>query len=226
MQDVKDKKEGVRLMGFGHRIYKNYDPRALKMGQIAREVLESLHVKDSRLDLALQLERAALSDPYFVQRKLYPNVDYYSGIMLTAINIPVDMFTVLFAVARTVGWVTQWKEMIEEGNNRIGRPRQLYLGEKQRQYRADLEIEVDDEENDEATNWTPTPPHTPATLAFIAQQVDLSEQRRIRKTSSFALQGPEKNKIVIKKDPLSRGSTFAFDEESNRDETTRRAGST
>ena len=121
-------------MGFGHRVYKNYDPRATVLKEACDRVLAELHVTDPLLELAMELERIAVSDPYFVERKLYPNVDFYSGIILKAIGFPVSMFTVLFAVARTVGWVSQWKEMMEEPTNRIGRPRQLYTGAAPRDY--------------------------------------------------------------------------------------------
>ncbi|HLM52078.1 MAG TPA: citrate/2-methylcitrate synthase, partial [Pseudoxanthomonas sp.] len=132
---VKDKNSQVKLMGFGHRVYKNFDPRAKIMQQTCHEVLRELGIKDEpMLDLAVELERIALSDDYFVQRKLYPNVDFYSGIILKAMGIPTSMFTVLFAVARTVGWVSQWKEMIEDPAQRIGRPRQIYTGATQRDY--------------------------------------------------------------------------------------------
>ncbi len=132
IQGVKDKK--YRLMGFGHRVYKNFDPRAQIMKQTCDKVLGELGVNDPKLEIAMELERIALSDPYFVDRKLYPNVDFYSGIILKAMGFPVSMFTVLFAVARTVGWVSQWKEMMEESSNRIGRPRQLYTGAAPRDY--------------------------------------------------------------------------------------------
>lgn len=129
IEKVKDKNSGVKLMGFGHRVYKNFDPRAKIMQATCHEVLKELGIKDEpMLDLAMELERIALSDDYFVSRKLYPNVDFYSGIILKAMGIPTHMFTVLFAVARTVGWVSQWKEMIEEPGQRIGRPRQIYTG--------------------------------------------------------------------------------------------------
>ena len=132
---VKDKNSHVKLMGFGHRVYKNFDPRAKIMQQTCHEVLRELGIKDEpMLDLAMELERIALSDDYFIQRKLYPNVDFYSGIILKAMGIPTSMFTVLFAVARTVGWVSQWKEMIEDPAQRIGRPRQIYTGAPQRDY--------------------------------------------------------------------------------------------
>ena len=124
-------------MGFGHRVYKNFDPRAKIMQHTCHEVLGELGIKDEpMLDLAMELERIALSDDYFIQRKLYPNVDFYSGIILKAMGIPTSMFTVLFAVARTVGWVSQWKEMIEDPSQRIGRPRQIYTGATQRDYVA------------------------------------------------------------------------------------------
>lgn len=132
--DVKAKKEGVRLMGFGHRVYKNYDPRAKYMKTLVQKVLSALDVSDPKLEVAMELERVALGDEYFIQRKLYPNVDYYSGIMLSAIGIPTSMFTVMFAMSRTVGWVSHWNEMIQEAQLKIGRPRQLYVGVEQRSY--------------------------------------------------------------------------------------------
>ncbi|HOO51122.1 MAG TPA: citrate synthase [Alphaproteobacteria bacterium] len=132
IQGVKDKK--YRLMGFGHRVYKNFDPRATVMKESCDKVLAELGVKDPLLEIAMELERIALSDPYFVERKLYPNVDFYSGIILKAMGFPVEMFTVLFAVSRTCGWISQWKEMMEEQSNRIGRPRQLYSGAQERDY--------------------------------------------------------------------------------------------
>lgn len=125
---AKDKDDPFRLMGFGHRVYKNFDPRARVLKQSCDEVLEDLGVNDPRLELAMELERIALQDEYFIERKLFPNVDFYSGIILKAMGFPTSMFTVLFAVARTVGWISQWKEMIEEPSLRIGRPRQLYTG--------------------------------------------------------------------------------------------------
>ena len=132
---AKDKEDPFRLMGFGHRVYKNFDPRARVMQQSCHEVLDELGIKDEPLlDLAMELERIALEDDYFVERKLYPNVDFYSGIIFKAIGIPETMFTVLFAVARTVGWISQWNEMIEDPTQKIGRPRQLYLGETLRDY--------------------------------------------------------------------------------------------
>ncbi|NVJ51293.1 MAG: citrate (Si)-synthase [Gammaproteobacteria bacterium] len=132
---AKDKDDPFRLMGFGHRVYKNFDPRAKVMRESAHEVLDALGAKDDPiLKVAMELERIALEDPYFVERKLYPNVDFYSGIILSAIGIPTNMFTVIFALARTVGWVAQWSEMISEPNQKIGRPRQMYNGEKQREF--------------------------------------------------------------------------------------------
>lgn len=133
IEKVKDKNSGVKLMGFGHRVYKNFDPRAKIMQATCHEVLAELGIKDEPLlDLAMALEKIALEDDYFVSRKLYPNVDFYSGIILKAMGIPTHMFTVLFAVARTVGWVSQWKEMIEDPAQRIGRPRQIYTGAARR----------------------------------------------------------------------------------------------
>ncbi len=135
IEKVKDKNSNIRLMGFGHRVYKNYDPRAKIMQRTCHEVLEELGITDDPLlDLALELERIALHDDYFISKKLYPNVDFYSGIILKAMGIPTSMFTVLFAVARTVGWVSQWKEMMEDPSQRIGRPRQVYTGHPTRDY--------------------------------------------------------------------------------------------
>jgi citrate synthase len=134
---VKNKEDNTRLMGFGHRVYKNYDPRAAVIRQACHDVLDALGKRDEQLlGLAMELERIALEDDYFVSHKLFPNVDFYSGIILQAIGFPVSMFTVLFAVARTVGWVAQWKEMIEDPTQRIGRPRQLYTGYGERPYVA------------------------------------------------------------------------------------------
>jgi citrate synthase len=132
---VKDKNSNVRLMGFGHRIYKNYDPRAKIMQKTAYEVFDALGVDDDPLlAVARELERIALSDEYFISRKLYPNVDFYSGIILRAMGFPTSMFTVLFAVARTIGWISQWKEMMSDPAMKIGRPRQLYVGPTQRDF--------------------------------------------------------------------------------------------
>jgi citrate synthase len=122
-------------MGFGHRVYKNYDPRAKVMQQTCHEVLDSLGVKDQQiLKVAMELERIALQDDYFIEKKLYPNIDFYSGITLRAMGFPLSMFTVLFAVARTVGWISQWKEMVEDPEQKIGRPRQLYIGPSERPF--------------------------------------------------------------------------------------------
>ena len=132
---VKDKNSGIRLMGFGHRVYKNYDPRAKVMQKTAHEVLTELGIKDDPLlDVAVELERIALSDEYFISKKLYPNIDFYSGITLKAMGFPTSMFTALFALARTVGWIAQWAEMIEDPAQKIGRPRQLYTGATERPY--------------------------------------------------------------------------------------------
>jgi citrate synthase len=133
VQGVKDKK--YRLMGFGHRVYKNMDPRAAVMRETCYEVLKELKLENNKLfELAMELERVALSDPYFIDHKLYPNVDFYSGIVLRALGIPVNMFTVIFAVARTVGWISQWNEMLADSEHKIGRPRQLYRGATRRDY--------------------------------------------------------------------------------------------
>ena len=132
---AKDKDDPFRLMGFGHRVYKNYDPRARVMQQTCHEVLGELGIKDDPLlDVAMELEKIALNDEYFVEKKLYPNIDFYSGITLKAMGFPTTMFTVLFALARTVGWVAQWNEMVEDPSQRIGRPRQLYIGSPKRDY--------------------------------------------------------------------------------------------
>ena len=133
---AKDKNDPFRLMGFGHRVYKNYDPRATVMQQTVREVLGELGVTDPVFDVALKLEEMALNDPYFIEKKLFPNVDFYSGVILSAIGFPTTMFTALFALARTVGWVAQWNEMIGDPEQKIGRPRQLYTGPTQRDYVA------------------------------------------------------------------------------------------
>ncbi len=137
ISEVKDKNSHTKLMGFGHRVYKNFDPRAKIMKETCHEVLAELGIKNEPLlDMAMEMERIALSDDYFVSRKLYPNVDFYSGIILKAMGIPTHMFTVLFAVARTVGWVSQWKELIEDPSQRIGRPRQIYTGAAARDFVA------------------------------------------------------------------------------------------
>ena len=139
IRKAKDKTSGVRLMGFGHRVYKNYDPRAKVMKESADEVLELLGVHNNpTLQVAKELERIALEDDYFVSKKLYPNVDFYSGIILEAMGFPTSMFTPIFAISRTVGWISQWKEMIADPTQKIGRPRQLYVGPTQRDY-VDIE---------------------------------------------------------------------------------------
>ncbi|MBO9499602.1 MAG: citrate synthase [Novosphingobium sp.] len=134
IERAKDKNDPFRLMGFGHRVYKNYDPRATVMQKTVREVFESLKVSDPLFETALRLEEIALSDPYFIEKKLFPNVDFYSGIILSAIGFPTTMFTALFALARTVGWVAHWNEMISDPGQKIGRPRQLYTGPVERDY--------------------------------------------------------------------------------------------
>jgi len=135
IKKAKDKNSGFRLMGFGHRVYKHYDPRARVMQKTCHEVLDALgHKNEPLMKVAMELERIALEDDYFVEKKLYPNIDFYSGITLRALGFPTSMFTVLFAVARTVGWIAQWKEMIEDPEQKIGRPRQLYIGATQRDY--------------------------------------------------------------------------------------------
>ena len=133
---AKDKNDSFRLMGFGHRVYKNYDPRAKVMQEACHEVLNAVGRKDDPiLDVAIELERIALSDPYFIERKLYPNVDFYSGITLSALGIPSNMFTVIFALARTIGWIANWNEMMADDNRKLGRPRQLYTGPVKRDYK-------------------------------------------------------------------------------------------
>ena len=128
------KKGEAKLMGFGHRVYKNYDPRAKILGKSAESILESMGMNDPLLDIARKLEQAALEDDYFVSRKLYPNVDFYSGIILKAIGIPVEMFTVMFAIGRMPGWIANWKEIADNPKSRIHRPRQIYVGKTQRSY--------------------------------------------------------------------------------------------
>ncbi|GAA1783346.1 citrate synthase [Pseudarthrobacter sulfonivorans] len=134
MEKVKNKEDGVRLMGFGHRVYKNYDPRARIVKDTAHEILTKLGGNDELLEIALRLEEKALSDDYFIQRKLYPNVDFYTGLIYKAMGFPEKMFTVLFAIGRLPGWIAQWREMISDPNTKIGRPRQLYIGEPERDY--------------------------------------------------------------------------------------------
>jgi Citrate synthase len=131
---VKDKKSKIRLMGFGHRVYKNYDPRAKILKQMTSVILNKIGISDPLLGLAMELEEAALSDSYFIERKLYPNVDFYSGILYKAMGIPVDMFTVMFAIGRLPGWIAHWREMMEDPDRKIGRPRQIYTGYTERPY--------------------------------------------------------------------------------------------
>ena len=134
IRQVKNREDGVKLMGFGHRVYKNYDPRAAIVKKAAYEVFESLGVSDPLLDIALRLEQAALSDDYFIERRLYPNVDFYTGLIYKAMGFPTRMFTVLFALGRLPGWIAQWHEMIEDPDTKIGRPRQVYVGATKRDY--------------------------------------------------------------------------------------------
>jgi citrate synthase len=134
MKRAKDPNDPFRLWGFGHRVYKNYDPRARILKATADRVLEDLNRNDELLDIAVELEQAALSDQYFVDRKLYPNVDFYSGLIYRAMGFPTDMFTVLFAIGRLPGWIAQWKEMIESSKTKIGRPRQIFTGAEPRKY--------------------------------------------------------------------------------------------
>jgi citrate synthase len=134
IRQVKNREDGVRLMGFGHRVYKNYDPRAKIIKKAADDVLSALDVNDPLLDIARRLEEVALSDDYFVERKLYPNVDFYTGIIYKAMGFPPRMFTVLFALGRLPGWIAQWREMIEDPDTKIGRPRQVYVGATERNY--------------------------------------------------------------------------------------------
>ena len=131
---MKNKEHGVRLMGFGHRVYKNYDPRAAIIKKTADEVLSKLGGSDELLDIAMRLEEIALADDYFVERKLYPNVDFYTGLIYKAMGFPTRMFTVLFALGRLPGWIAQWREMIDDPQTKIGRPRQVYTGATERDY--------------------------------------------------------------------------------------------
>ena len=131
---AKDKSSGFKLMGFGHRVYKNFDPRAQILKATADEVLEELGIKDPQLEIAMKLEEIALNDPFFIEKKLYPNVDFYSGILYRAMGIPTEMFTVMFALGRLPGWIAQWKEMIEDPKVRISRPRQIYVGAAKRDW--------------------------------------------------------------------------------------------
>ncbi len=134
VQKVKDKQDGVKLMGFGHRVYKNYDPRAAIVKKAAQDVLGRMAKPDPLLDLAVQLEEIALADDFFVSRRLYPNVDFYTGLIYKAMGFPTKMFTVLFALGRLPGWIAQWREMINDPETKIGRPRQIYTGAPEREY--------------------------------------------------------------------------------------------
>jgi citrate synthase len=134
VRQVKDRKDGVKLMGFGHRVYKNYDPRAAIVKKSAYEVFGQLGVTDPLLDIALRLEEVALADDFFIERKLYPNVDFYTGLIYKAMGFPTQMFTVLFALGRLPGWIAQWREMISDPETKIGRPRQVYVGVPLRDY--------------------------------------------------------------------------------------------
>ena len=134
LDDVKNRRDNRRLMGFGHRVYKNYDPRAKILKKMCDEVLDHLGIKDPLLDLAKGMEEIALRDDYFVSKKLYPNVDFYSGIIYRAMGIPTNMFTVMFALGRLPGWIAHWKEMVDDKDTKIGRPRQIYTGQHVRKY--------------------------------------------------------------------------------------------
>jgi citrate synthase len=134
VERVKKRDSGVRLMGFGHRVYKNFDPRAKIIKESCHRLLEKLGVNDPLLEVAMQLEAVALSDPYFIERKLYPNVDYYSGIIMRALGIPTSMFTVIFAIGRLPGWIAHWREVHTNTSGRIDRPRQIYVGSTAREY--------------------------------------------------------------------------------------------
>ncbi|MCA8928312.1 MAG: citrate (Si)-synthase, partial [Alphaproteobacteria bacterium] len=136
VKKAKDPDDPFRLFGFGHRVYKNYDPRAAVIQKAAHELMAELGVNDPLMEVAMELERIALEDEYFIKRRLYPNVDFYSGFMLKAMGFPVSMFTALFAIGRTVGWISQWNELIEDPTQKINRPRQLYTGAPQRDYVA------------------------------------------------------------------------------------------
>ena len=134
MAKVKNKEDGVRLMGFGHRVYKNYDPRAAIVKETAHDILAKTGGGDELLEIAMRLEEIALADDYFVERKLYPNVDFYTGLIYKSMGFPTQMFTVLFALGRLPGWIAQWREMISDPTTKIGRPRQVYTGERERDY--------------------------------------------------------------------------------------------
>jgi citrate synthase len=134
IRQVKNREDGIKLMGFGHRVYKNYDPRAAIVKKMAYDVFEKMQIKDPLLDIALRLEEVALADDFFISRKLYPNVDFYTGLIYKAMGFPTRMFTVMFALGRLPGWIAQWREMIEDPATKIGRPRQVYIGEKMRDW--------------------------------------------------------------------------------------------
>ena len=136
VEKVKDKDSKIKLMGFGHRVYKTYDPRAKILKEMTDLILSKKGKSDPLLDLAKELEEAALTDPYFIERNLYPNVDFYSGILYKEMGIPINMFTVMFAIGRLPGWIAQWKEMMDDPNSKIGRPRQIYTGATEREYVA------------------------------------------------------------------------------------------
>jgi citrate synthase len=160
---AKDKNDPFRLMGFGHRVYKSYDPRAKVMRRIYEELLEELDLgNDPLFELAKELERLALEDDYFVQRKLYPNVDFYSGLIMKAIGIPINMFTAIFALSRTVGWLSHWKEMIEDPEQRITRPRQLYVGPAERSY-----VEIGHRSGNGAVAKLPAGPAMPGETSIV-----------------------------------------------------------
>jgi citrate synthase len=134
IEKAQDRDDSFRLMGFGHRVYKNYDPRAKIMRKTCNEVLEEMKIEDPLFDIARKLEEIALQDDYFVEKKLYPNVDFYSGIIMRALGFPSNMFTVIFTIGRSIGWISQWNEMMASEQFRIGRPRQLYTGAERRDY--------------------------------------------------------------------------------------------
>ena len=141
IEEVKNKKNKIRLMGFGHRVYKNYDPRAKVLKKSTEDLFKELKIKSKELEIAKEIEELALNDDYFKEKNLYPNVDFYSGILLKALGIPTTMFTPIFAVGRTIGWLSQWKEMIEDQEFKITRPRQLYTGEINKSYKKVIERE-------------------------------------------------------------------------------------
>ena len=153
IKKAQDPKDSFRLMGFGHRVYKSYDPRATVLRESCHEVLKVMGVNDPKLELAMELERIALEDPYFIERKLYPNVDFYSGIIMSAMGFPTSMFTVMFAIGRTVGWISHWKEMLVDEEQKIGRPRQLYMGETQREYVSMDKRGHTENQSTSAWNW-------------------------------------------------------------------------